>query len=253
MKISLINLIVFSIFAVMILTACNSEACEKNYCDCESVGEGIPQDLIDMPVASSFIEVLNPRRNYTIAVNKDNKYEFGGKYNKNLRDDIVYMSDYDDVPRPVEFTTYVAFSGLKEQLKDQYDIDIALVSAYRDKTEQRMVNLGYYTDLPKGKVEFKDFTKPGYSEHHTGLLVRFAILKDKAWTTDKSLTSSSDYDAVWNELADYGFIVRYPKNKKSITGKKYDPYEIRFVGSRKIAQKITSEGICLEEYLEEYE
>lgn len=235
---------VLSVFIILMLTTSCSEACEQ-----ESVGEGVPEKLIDIPV-SHLNDSLNSYRDYLVIVNEDNHYDFLGKYAKGLKKDLVYMSDYDGVPRPIEIATYVAFSGLKEQLRDQYDIDIALVSAYRDKTEQRMVNEGYYTDLPKGKVEFKDSTKPGYSEHHTGLLVRFAIMKGDVWTTDKCLASCSDYNAVWKELADYGFIMRYPKDKKDITGKTYDPYEIRFVGSRKIAQKMLDESVCLEEYLE---
>ncbi|MNN52919.1 D-alanyl-D-alanine carboxypeptidase [compost metagenome] len=46
---------------------------------------------------------------------------------------------------------------------------------------------------------------------------------------------------------EYGFIIRYPEGKESITGYKYEPWHIRYVG-KEIAQDVTSKGITLEEY-----
>ncbi|WP_375091359.1 D-alanyl-D-alanine carboxypeptidase family protein (plasmid) [Peribacillus sp. RS7] len=43
------------------------------------------------------------------------------------------------------------------------------------------------------------------------------------------------------------FIIRYPKGKESVTGYKYEPWHLRYVG-KSIAQIIMSHGITLEEY-----
>lgn len=51
--------------------------------------------------------------------------------------------------------------------------------------------------------------------------------------------------------AEYGFILRYPKDKEDITGIIYEPWHYRYVGV-KAAQEITEQGLCLEEYLELY-
>lgn len=48
----------------------------------------------------------------------------------------------------------------------------------------------------------------------------------------------------------YGFILRYPENKKKITGVIYEPWHYRYVG-KTAAKEIMSKGICLEEYLDE--
>lgn len=46
----------------------------------------------------------------------------------------------------------------------------------------------------------------------------------------------------------YGFIIRFPKDKESYTGYKYEPWHVRFIG-KKMAEEITESGGSLEEYL----
>ena len=46
----------------------------------------------------------------------------------------------------------------------------------------------------------------------------------------------------------YGFIIRYQKGKEHITGYKYEPWHIRYLGVD-TATKVYSSGLTLEEYL----
>jgi D-alanyl-D-alanine carboxypeptidase len=46
----------------------------------------------------------------------------------------------------------------------------------------------------------------------------------------------------------FGFILRYPKGKESITGYTYEPWHYRFVGAD-AATEIHERGLTLEEYL----
>ena len=57
-------------------------------------------------------------------------------------------------------------------------------------------------------------------------------------------------EATWlaQHAHEYGFIIRYPMGKESITGYQYEPWHIRYVGS-KLATKLYKSGQCLEEYL----
>lgn len=85
--------------------------------------------------------------------------------------------------------------------------------------------------------------KPGYSEHQTGLCI--------------DITNKSGYFAKGTSEADwlaknsykFGFIIRYPYGKKSVTGIEYEPWHIRYVG-KEAAAYIHDNGITLEEYLE---
>ncbi|MEK1830345.1 D-alanyl-D-alanine carboxypeptidase family protein [Priestia megaterium] len=42
-------------------------------------------------------------------------------------------------------------------------------------------------------------------------------------------------------------MIRYPKGKDAVTGYKYEPWHLRYVG-KPVAQAIKSKGITLEEY-----
>ena len=57
-------------------------------------------------------------------------------------------------------------------------------------------------------------------------------------------------EAIWIEKNSYkyGFIIRYPKGKENITGYKYEPWHIRYLG-KDIAKKVYDSGLTLEEYL----
>lgn len=88
---------------------------------------------------------------------------------------------------------------------------------------------------------------PGCSEHELGLAV------DIIDENNPNVVSGSESTAVqkWLEANcyKYGFILRYPQDKSDITGIVYEPWHYRYVG-REAALEIYSQGICLEEYLQ---
>lgn len=92
--------------------------------------------------------------------------------------------------------------------------------------------------------------RPKTSEHHTGLAID--ITTDEWEKAGKGLsTSFENTDAAkWlkTHAHQYGFILRYPKEKEEITKIKYEPWHYRYVGVEHATQ-IYNRGICLEEYL----
>ena len=54
----------------------------------------------------------------------------------------------------------------------------------------------------------------------------------------------------YTHLAEYGFILRYPKGKENITAVIYEPWHYRYVGVE-AAKEIMSRDITLEEYIQE--
>lgn len=83
---------------------------------------------------------------------------------------------------------------------------------------------------------------PGTSEHQLGIAV------DINADTAKS-TSDEVYEWLNKNSYQYGFILRYPPDKTDITGTIYEPWHYRYVGVE-AATEIYTQGICLEEYLE---
>lgn len=85
--------------------------------------------------------------------------------------------------------------------------------------------------------------KPGYSEHQTGLAMD---VTNKFYSTSFETTKEGKWLA--KNCYKYGFILRYPLDKQSITGYGYEPWHVRYVG-KSAAEEIFAKGMVLEEYL----
>lgn len=124
---------------------------------------------------------------------------------------------------------------------------------YRTAEEQQQImaeRVAQYQGEGYSKSEAKKLARdyvavPDTSEHQLGLSVDI--------NADTTKCSS---DAVYDWLAEnawrYGFIKRYPADKVDITGISNEPWHYRYVG-KEAAQEIQSQGICLEEYIEQLE
>ncbi len=122
--------------------------------------------------------------------------------------------------------------------------DPRIISAYRTNATQRTLY-----DNAKDK---SDTAVPGHSEHECGLAVDIVDADSLDWT-DPLVSEQEGMPAqMWlmKHCAEYGFILRYPRNKQGITEIIYEPWHYRFVGTT-AAKTITNYGLCLEEYLGE--
>ncbi len=135
-------------------------------------------------------------------------------------------------------------------------VELLLCSGYRSvEYQQDLFDQQKQKWLDKGKNEQEayDMAKtvvalPGYSEHNSGLAADIVTPKHQNLDADFANTQAGKWLA--QHAPEYGFILRYPENKQSITGIVYEPWHFRYVGVEN-AQKITQSGKCLEEYLDE--
>ena len=119
-------------------------------------------------------------------------------------------------------------------------VKLDIVSGFRSYDYQEKVYNEYVKEF--GEKKANTFSaKPGHSEHQTGLAL------DICEDSDKFINTKEDK---WLQINahKFGFIVRYPKGKEHITGYKYEPWHIRYVG-RKHAKRIYDKKLTLEEYL----
>lgn len=82
---------------------------------------------------------------------------------------------------------------------------------------------------------------PGTSEHNAGLAMDIVNCLD-------SFENTQAFQWLYENAQDFGFILRYPKDKQDITKIVYEPWHWRFVGVE-AAQEMKKSGQCLEEYL----
>ena len=120
---------------------------------------------------------------------------------------------------------------------------------YQRKVQQYL-NAGYSQAKAESEAA-KWVAPPGTSEHHTGLAMD--IVSSDYWGQYSDL--EHDYEKfdsfkwMYEHCAEYGFILRYPKDKQDITGITYEPWHYRYVGVE-VATYIMENGLCLEEYLD---
>ncbi|MBD2844549.1 D-alanyl-D-alanine carboxypeptidase family protein [Paenibacillus sp. IB182496] len=164
-------------------------------------------------------------------------------------DDLVYP----DVP--FIFGEYIdkrmlrkdAAAALERMFAAAKDDGVALagVSGYRSYARQQELFDAYVER--DGEAAARTYSaEPGTSEHQSGLAMDIS-------GTDGACAASSCFagtpEAEWiAEHADaYGFIVRYGEDEQAITGYKYEPWHVRYVGES-IAAEVAERGITLEEY-----
>lgn len=119
---------------------------------------------------------------------------------------------------------------------DQVKLLNAKISSYRKKNKD-------WSSSKARRAALKSVAEPGCSEHHLGLA--FDINVKGA----KTFSSTKQYKWLKENCWDYGFIMRYTKEKEKITGFIAEAWHIRYVGVNH-AKYMQEHDLCLEEYIE---
>lgn len=152
----------------------------------------------------------------------------------------------DDQEVLIDRRAYQAFLLLKKSLQKQ-NMEIGIDGAYRSVRRQKEL---YFEMKQKYGKDYADqfVAFPNHSEHHTGLAIDLSIKKDD-WIFDNEAFChcEKELEVIHQQLATFGFILRYPKGKEEITGYPYEPWHIRYVGL-KLARYLKRKDLTLEEY-----
>lgn len=147
---------------------------------------------------------------------------------------------------------------LQNMLKAASDEGYSLYvcSAYRSVDRQKeLFNESMIDYVNQGMTYYeaaietaKSIAWPGESEHATGLAMDI-VSSDYAGLDEKQ-GETDDQKWLMEHCYEYGFILRYPKDKSEDTGIIYEPWHYRYVGVE-AALAIRDQGVTLEEYLNE--
>jgi D-alanyl-D-alanine carboxypeptidase len=132
------------------------------------------------------------------------------------------------------------FDGAKKD-----SIFLAGVSAYRSySTQKTLFNRYVQTD---GEEKAKMYSAvPGHSEHETGLAIDVSGSNGKC-AAENCFAATKEAKWLDQHAPEFGFIIRYPKGKESITGYQYEPWHLRYVGTG-LSKELAAKGLTLEEY-----
>lgn len=168
---------------------------------------------------------------------------------KDWKVDLVQLNNGQSVDRRIYDDLIAMLQAAKSE-----GLNPLICSSYRtnEKQEQLYQNkVSEYLSQGYSKVEASDkaafwVARPGTSEHQLGLAVD--IVSTKNQRLDRSQENTVEQQWLIQNSWKYGFVLRYPTNKNSITGVGYEPWHYRYVGKEHV-KKINELGVCLEEYV----
>lgn len=190
------------------------------------------------------IQVVAQPESIPVLVNKQFKLPDGYTPNDLIYTTIPFVFKEMTEKRKLRREAAGAIAKLFADAKQQ-GINLLGVSGYRSHATQ--VSLFNYYVKKDGIEKARTYSAlPGTSEHQTGLAIDLTSGDGKCPAQD---CFGNTIEAKWlqDHAAEYGFIIRYPEGKTAITGYKYEPWHLRYVGPS-IAVEIMSRGITLEEY-----
>jgi len=122
-----------------------------------------------------------------------------------------------------------------------------VAAAGKDGVNHFLISSGYRSNKEQSKLyqeEGADYALPaGHSEHNLGLALDIG-------SSLKAMNDAPEGEWLQKHAADYGFILRYPKDKTAITGIQYEPWHFRYVGLPH-SVIMQSQHLTLEEYLDD--
>ncbi len=180
----------------------------------------------------------------------EGEYTYGGEPIIEVIDGITYINGIlianktyslpeTFVPGGLDPTTTAAFEKMRADAEAQ-GMTLKIVSGYRSYRQQ-VSTYATFSSRDGKAVADRYSARPGHSEHQSGLAMDLNSVKN-------SFANTKEGKWLAENCASYGFIIRYPEGKESMTGYMYEPWHIRYIGVP-LAQIITDSGLCLEEFL----
>jgi len=174
--------------------------------------------------------------------------------------DLVDMSDYCDASvvkikykgTQAEREAVDALMIMLRAAIDEGISDWQISAAYRDVAYQQQLFNNKVKAYQKEGLSYskavaatrKSVADPGTSEHHIGLAFDITV-------PGKSFAGTKQAKWLAEHCWDYGFILRYTKEKEAITGFVAEAWHFRYVGMDH-ARIMHEKNLCLEEYIQEY-
>lgn len=132
----------------------------------------------------------------------------------------------------------LAADRMIEDCKD-LGMELWIQSGYRSYQYQQKLYAKYCREHDQKQADTFS-ARPGHSEHQSGLAFDLN-------TVNLDFGNTAQGHWVAHHAHEYGFIVRYPEGKESITGYSYEPWHLRYLGVE-LATAVFQSGLTIEEY-----
>lgn len=171
-------------------------------------------------------------------------------YENELQEGYVPELTYLDRTRQFDSRAIDELNQMLKDIKNSGINDIWVQSAYRSIEYQEEVfnkKVNFYIERGLSIEEAESLTlqtinRPKTSEHNLGLSVDFNYV-------DYTFDTTEGFRWLEENAENYGFVLRYKKEKENITKINYEPWHWRYVGVEH-AKRMNELDMCLEEYIE---
>ena len=254
--IALIVAVIVLLTAMMVNCGANCEGCGNDELSPENsgihTGEAEQAGFVDIDVlwntlAPADRQFILELTEYPRLVNRNNPLPLGYAPPNPIR--LNGMPNGDE--NRLDYEAANAFFALRQAMLDD-GIAILPLSGYRTYDEQASIfnyNVQLHTEEGMTPEEARAYTEgfvslPGTSEHQYGRSIDVTL----DGTTNHSFHETEQGKWLINHSHEYGFVIRYPEDKVSVTGINYEPWHLRWVGNSH-ADFMTRHNLCLEEYV----
>lgn len=124
-------------------------------------------------------------------------------------------------------------------------INLYAASGYRSYKRQTEVFRAETNKVGEEQAE-QAVAVPGNSEHQTGLAMDITS-ENVQFRLTEEFGEKPEGQWLADHAYEYGYVLRYPKEKEKITGYQYEPWHFRYVG-KEAAATMHQKGWTLEEY-----
>lgn len=120
-------------------------------------------------------------------------------------------------------------------------LTINLQSGYRSYNFQVALYNRYVSEQGQSVADTQS-ARPGFSEHQTGLAADVGGTTTPSCNVEQCFAGTPEGKWIAAHAYEYGFVVRYPLDKDSVTGYEYEPWHLRYVG-KELASEMHRQNI----------
>jgi D-alanyl-D-alanine carboxypeptidase len=230
----------------------NNEVVEENIVESEAIASTLQQDTScssDTSFSNDTTKALKAEEpsvsTSVLLVNKLNKLDSDYVPKSLKTSNVKAISSANSNARLMDSEAALALEKLFKAASED-NITLLAVSGYRTYDYQKNLYTKQVAQSGKSYAD-KYVARPGFSEHQTGLAMD--LLSTEYTSLDDGFENTKAYKWLKDNCGNYGFIIRYPKEKEAVTNYSFEPWHIRYVGIQ-ASKEIMEKGLTLEEYLE---
>lgn len=125
-------------------------------------------------------------------------------------------------------------------------VTLLVSSAYRSYAVQQQT-YQYWVSVNGQQVADQLSARPGYSEHQTGLAIDFA--SPEGCRLEECYRDTLAGQWLAKNAPRYGYILRFPDGRQSVTGYRFEPWHYRYVGVQLAQEYVASGAKTFEEFI----